>query len=885
MNVKQMLVAALCALALPLAAQAQGAPQISPTLHKMLGALPIADVKDDMKGLVAALKKTQCGGGLTGCYMTKSSGMQLYFLTDGRLQQTFLLVVDKKVAMPKLLHDKVQGILGGTSLQSPIISISTTDYVLDNAHMPPDLQAVVRNSYFNVNSLQFAAGVQLAARADLGGAMKLTMEALGVKSDQLMLRGGVVMPIPTDLASGAGSGAGLADAMAHGDTMKKSVADALKPGAFVEFQLGPGASIQMVAPRMKLTDATFFINNESVFGYKGYATFDGTSKPILLQFQTPLTPAGAMDLLDFSFRMATPPTFTMQDGAKMLIAMQTPDPRLARYGGGFVRNIEQYKQALLSVTEPLATFQLRNPVPAPEYRFGDSTRPFPYDDKYFNVKLYGPLADGGPLLHLAGDVVVLGQRMATLDGTAAATGLHGKATQDLSLRIGPLGKVTVQKMAATVDVDRGSQLIRLKGNVGGQSVEVTLNGATLKIDVPANCVNPFEIRASVALTSSTNLADVFEGQGGASVDPSGIAGCTGEALKAALNKITNEYKALGGYPASAAANQLNQINAAAQKAYQDAKNIARDAASKSTTSAMNAFNDAGNAFRKLTKKKKHRAGPDPKFAASVFDWDDYYDDRPDVVAAGVDLATHWRDSGIYEGRSGSREFSAGYYWNRYLDVQQLCPGRDLICALNHWLNTGIYEGRQANSGFSVADYLDRYPDLQNAFGREGYADALNHWINDGKDNGRNGNPNDPSAGPVMGPARAGGWGGSPWDDRNVCAGKAVDGIRVGYGKEVNSIQFRYGGVWAGYYGANNTDRWVDIALDPGEGIVRVDFRSGDRMNQITYITTKNRVLGPYGGGGGNAFTYVVTPGQRLGCVSGRSGGSIDQLLFYSTGPR
>lgn len=137
MNLKQMLAAALWALGG--LAHGQGAPQISPTLTKMLGALPIADVKDDLQGLVAALKKTQCGGGLTGCYMTRASGLLLYFLTDGKLQQTFLLVVDKKVALPKLLHDKVQNILGGTSLQSPIISISTTDYILTNAAMPPDL--------------------------------------------------------------------------------------------------------------------------------------------------------------------------------------------------------------------------------------------------------------------------------------------------------------------------------------------------------------------------------------------------------------------------------------------------------------------------------------------------------------------------------------------------------------------------------------------------------------------------------------------------------------------------------------------------------------------------------------------------------------------------
>jgi len=32
-------------------------------------------------------------------------------------------------------------------------------------------------------------------------------------------------------------------------------------------------------------------------------------------------------------------------------------------------------------------------------------------------------------------------------------------------------------------------------------------------------------------------------------------------------------------------------------------------------------------------------------------------------------------------------------------------------------------------------------------------------------------------------------------------------------------------------------------------------------------------------------SYNVTPGEKLGCMSGRSGSTIDQLVFSSTGPR
>ena len=70
---------------LPMPAQAQGVPEITPSLKKMLGALPIADLKDEIQGMVGALKKTSCGGNLTGCYATQSGPLQLYFFTSNDL--------------------------------------------------------------------------------------------------------------------------------------------------------------------------------------------------------------------------------------------------------------------------------------------------------------------------------------------------------------------------------------------------------------------------------------------------------------------------------------------------------------------------------------------------------------------------------------------------------------------------------------------------------------------------------------------------------------------------------------------------------------------------------------------------------------------------------
>jgi hypothetical protein len=876
--------------ALPLPSHADtGLPEVSPALKKMLGGLPLADYKDDVQGLVGTLKKSTCGGGLTGCYATKSGPLQLYFFTSKGTQQTFLLVIDKKVSMPTLLKNNVQKVFGNTALASPIISISTTDYVLDINKMPPDLQDVVRKSYFNVPSLEFASGVQLAARADLGGALRVAMASTGVLADGVMLRAAVVMPIPTDLVGGAGTGAGLGNAMAHGDSFKKAGSDAMTPEAFVEISFAPNAKLFMTAPPMELTDATFFINNELVFGYKGYAGFPGVkSTKTLLQFQTPLTPEGAMDFADFSFRMSSPASQSLEDVINMMADMAVSDKRLAKYGGGFIRNIASLKQPLLAAAKPLSVFKTGNPNPAPPYKFGDSSKPFPTDLKYFNVALAGPLANGGPLMKYSAGTSFMGVNMGSMDVWADANGLRGKAVNNVGLKLGPLGKVTIEKMVAEANVSLNTQLIRLKGNYGGQVVEVTLDANTLTLNVPANCVNPFEIKARLAFDANTDITKVFDAQGGANVDPASITGCVGQDLEKALNKIAGEYKNLSGYSATQANQALKKIHDDAARAYQAAKDAARDAANKATNVANNAFRDAGNAFKHIGKKKKHSKGPDPKFAASVFDWDYYYDNAPDVVAARVDLATHWRDSGFNEGRQGSPEFSAVYYWKRYLDVQAQCPGRDLQCALQHWLDTGLAEGRQGSSGFSIYSYLNRYPDLIGAFGVHNYIDAMDHWQNNGEDEGRDGSPTATANGPLAGFRQIGGGGGGEWSDEDggQCKDQYVTGFRVRSGGRVDGIQFKYSGRgWSNNQGYNKGGYTADVSLPDGEYIVRVDYRSGSMVDNIAFITNRGRAFGPYGGGGGTWGSYSVTPGEKLGCIAGRAGSSIDHLTFSSTGPR
>lgn len=730
--------------------QANDMPEVTPALKNLLGGLPIGAMKDDLQKMVGALKNTTCGGGLKGCYMTSSGPMQLYFFTGNNTQQTLLLVIDQKMAMPSILKKEVQNLFGGTLLQTPIFSISTTDYRLDFQKMPPPLQKIVQERYFNVASFDFTSGVQIFSRADINGAMRIAIESLGVRGNAMVLKAGVVMPIPTDLAGGAGTGAGAADAVAQGDTMKKAAGDALRPEAYAEIQFAPNTTLNFGLPNMRLSDATFFINNSLTFGYKGNAAFSGaTDKKTLLQFQTPLTPAGAMDLADFSFRMALPASFSLEDAANIVIAMASPDPRLAKYGGGFVRNIESIKKPLQMAVKPLSVFQMKNPVPPAEYRFGDRTKPFPTDPKYFNVILLGPLADDGPMIKYTSDSTILGQKFGMMDVFGDIHGFSGKVVNNIGLKLGPLGSVTIQKMIAEATIDKSTQMIRLKGNYFGQTVEIILDGTTLSIEVAANCANPFEIKAKLGFTPSTNIADVFQAQGGVSVDPAKLPNCVGKELEAAYNKIAKEYKNLGGFSADEANKALKKIadDAAAlaakeaQAAYDAAKNQARDLANKSTSSAKKTFDSVGNSISKGatdvavkaaggSTAKVHKPSEDElMFDPSVFNWDYYYDTRG-TAWGKTDLFEYWKNTGYPKGEQASNEFNLNFYRNKY-NVKG--SSKDVMY---DWTTLGAWYFRQGSPSFSLEAYRKRYSDLSKM---NGY-DLMKHWLEHGRYEGRNARP-------------------------------------------------------------------------------------------------------------------------------------------------
>jgi hypothetical protein len=725
--------------------------------------------------------------------------------------------------------------------------------------------------------------------------MKTALEkTLGVTVHDFTMRAGLVIPIPTDATAAAQLSAQIAADMKNIDKVLKD-----QPNFFVELQPAPGTKIQapLHMSSLVLTDATFSLDTELFLGFKGNIILP-SGKKFITYFDTPLPvdPVGLMELTSFDFGF-TAQTVTYKDIVELNIAMSTP----AMNGGNLIKGLDKYRDQLRSFANALSVFELTNPNSIGDYVFGDANKPFPYKGA-FMLAVGGPTsgttdANGrsisGPYFVGQGNLKVLGQKMGAGRLTIGESGLHSVATAGVSLKLGPLGK-TGMNMTASADIDDKKQSLLLHSNVVGRTLDASLDPSTLHVDSPATYATPFSLSARASIDPSLDLSGILDATGGVNVDPGKISGCLGDDLKKAYQWVSTTGSSLGGYTASAANAELKKISdaeaaaqRAAQQAYNQAKDIARQQANQVSNGAMNAFRDAGNAFKKLGgHKKKHRKGPDPRFASSVFDWDYYYDKRPDLVRANIDLATFWHDTSFVGGDQGAPEFSARYYLDRYPDVKQQCGG-DLQCSLQHWLDYGIQLGRQGSADFSVADFLERYPDLQAAFGPDNYEDTMDFWLNevDQSAGTRDGRPASSFPGPVSGAVFAGGEGGNPWSDRGVACAKNefVTGFRLLTGRNVDSVQFQYSySKWGEVHGAQGKQPNVEVLLRPGEYVVRVDYRSGGLLQAVGFVTNQGRGFGPFGGDG-TPGSYSVTSGEKLGCMWGRAGSSIDRMVFSSTG--
>lgn len=128
----------------------------------------------------------------------------------------------------------------------------------------------------------------------------------------------------------------------------------------------------------------------------------------------------------------------------------------------------------------------------------------------------------------------------------------------------------------------------------------------------------------------------------------------------------------------------------------------------------------------------------------------------------------------------------------------------------------------------------------------------------------------------------GGNGGSPFefsvDSTTLNAVKFV----VRHGTNVDNIQILLGdGVKKVYTPAQggsggSLSEWT---VPDGQFVEQIEYRSGDRVDAITFITNTGQ-KSPYFGGGGGGYHLVTFPeGYRIVGFYGRSGDRVDQIGF------
>lgn len=734
----QLGLALVCVLGMQTPVRAQTSIDVTATLMDAVKSLPIPGIKDAVN---AAVRQASGPANGTGYDLSINGAKAVLYVLGTAPKVSVVLMVNGNTAIPGVFNNTAWNRLGGATLVDPIFSFSTMDYELPTSNLPAALKASMASSYFNAPSLQFRAGFQVAARFQAGGVFKTVLEnGLGLPVSNFVMRAGVALPVPTDPQGQAGLALTLLSDI-------KNVANSVKdlPEFYVELQTSPGTqfSAPMGLSAFSLSDATFYFNNQGVVGYTGNLIMNIIDKKFAVFFQTPVSPTGAMDFLDFKFGMAAK-DFTLADYARLVISLNTA--KVA--GGGFLKDTSAFQNYLTQLLQPLSVVKVYNPKMLADYKYGDPNRPFPTSEA-FNLLILGPLATTedasgktvmGPMFKAMGQARIMGQEVGNQYMYAGPNGLRVNSVAQMSLKLGPLGKQAVS-LNGTVDISKDRQVIKFNGNVLGRVLDMSLTPTQLMISSPATCATPFSISSNVEIKSDMNIASIMDGLPGVNVNPEQITGCVGAELKQALQWIGTTGKSLGGYSANDAAVALKNISdaeaRAAAEAYRIAKDQAREKIEQANHESAKAFRSAGNFAKKLFgRKKKKRPEPqtEEKFAGSVFDFDYYYDANPDLVRAGVDLVEHWRNIGYDEGRRGSLEFDPAYYFANNPNARKEAArgGRDAFT--RHWLNQGIEQGRQGSAECSIRAYEARYPDLLKL--KWSWERLFDHWMESGKDEGR-----------------------------------------------------------------------------------------------------------------------------------------------------
>ena len=78
-----------------------------------------------------------------------------------------------------------------------------------------------------------------------------------------------------------------------------------------------------------------------------------------------------------------------------------------------------------------------------------------------------------------------------------------------------------------------------------------------------------------------------------------------------------------------------------------------------------------------------------------------------------------------------------FNWRDYVSINQLQGAvPNLRAAEDHWINSGVPQGRAGSKTFSPVQYLQLNPDIANAFGATNYQGAIDHYLNSGRSEGR-----------------------------------------------------------------------------------------------------------------------------------------------------
>jgi Jacalin-like lectin domain len=131
----------------------------------------------------------------------------------------------------------------------------------------------------------------------------------------------------------------------------------------------------------------------------------------------------------------------------------------------------------------------------------------------------------------------------------------------------------------------------------------------------------------------------------------------------------------------------------------------------------------------------------------------------------------------------------------------------------------------------------------------------------------------------------GGNGGGPFDDVNVDTSipqqTRISALQLRSGSRIDRLMTTYtntSSTWTVEHGGNGGGLSNKLDLRPRNVVLKVNGRSGSRVDHLTFTTSNGDVLNG-GGGGGGPFSFDVPTDSFLLGFAGRSGSELDAIQF------